>query len=399
MVRLVLAQCAAGSGHGKVCGAAMTHAVRIKCAGIVECLLDAGLAGSESCHLVSLIHQASPRQGHTAAIDAVSKAEASRASVVAAGMAAPAQSNFDVMIYGLENYVPAIAIADLQLGCKRAPDLWTPTASALAAPLLAFNELFAPIVARILVPISPRESLLLHLHRKGMLMAVALPLAERIGACEQGLALLASAGQPVNAQQKAMYNAAALSALKPQEQGEIAARIYASSGISAKGAERLALAAQGQFDAVHKLASQASAMLGEQMLEQIIPACMKHTDGRYQVDVTGLAAALVASGLMRPFAQALAERWNAAVESLMAGPVTIPPGANFIQVAKILDDALRRLGQTHFGASLQVALRDASLLAELRQMTSTAPTDEALPMLFQIQADQLRQFAEQLQQG
>jgi hypothetical protein len=44
-------------------------------------------------------------------------------------------------------------------------------------------------------------------------------------------------------------------------------------------------------------------------------------------------------------------------------------------------------------------LREASLLTALRQMTSSAPTDEALPMLFQIQADQLRQFAEQLQQG
>jgi hypothetical protein len=140
-------------------------------------------------------------------------------------------------------------------------------------------------------------------------------------------------------------------------------------------------------------------MLGEQMLEQIMPACLKHTDGRYQVDVAGLAAALVASGLMRPFAQALAERWNAAVGSLMAGPVAIPPGAGFAQVAQILDDALRRLGQSHFAAGLLAALREASLLTELRQLTSAAPTDEALPMLFQIQADQLRQFAEQLQQG
>ena len=150
---------------------------------------------------------------------------------------------------------------------------------------------------------------------------------------------------------------------------------------------------------MHRLAGQVSALLGEQMLEQITPACIKHSDGRYQVDVAGLTAALVASGLMRPFAHALAQRWNAAVVSLMAGPVTIPPGAGFAQVAQILNDRLLRLKQSHFAAGVLAALREASLLTELRDMTSTAPTDEALPMLFQIQADQLRQFAEQLQQG
>lgn len=404
MVRLLLARYAAGFGQALLrCDAAMAHAVQVKCADIVECLLDAGLAESAPRPLVSLIDQILTREGHAAASAAVFEAQACRASAMAAGMAAEAPIKDNALVYGLEHYVPAIVIADLQLGCKPAASLWLAAAAAaspaLAAPLQTFNALLAPIVARRLSVGSFRESLLRHLHGQGLSMAVALPLADCVSACDQGLALLASAGQTVNAQQKAMYYAAALSALKPQALGTAAARIYASSGVSAKGAERLALAAQGQFNAIHNLAGQASALLGEEMLEQIMPACMKHTDGRYQVDVAGLAAALVASGLMRPFAHVIAERWNVSVKSLMATAVAIPPGATFFQVTQILDDAMHRLGQSHFAASLLAALREASLLTQLRQMTSTAQTDEALPMLFQIQADQLRQYAEQLQQG
>jgi ankyrin repeat protein len=401
MVRLMLERCVAGSGHTDVaCDAAVAHAVQLKCVDIVECLLDAGLAGPATHALVGTIVPESTSISHASALGMVFNPESWQAGAPVAGKPTGARIKFPIFFGSLETYVPMIAIADLLLSSKPAPNLWPDAAAVYAAPLQAFDHFLPRIPANTRRVVDVHESVLLHLHGRGMLMAVALPLADCAkGGYGTGVDLLAGAGLAVNAQQKAMYDAAALSALKPQEQGEIAARIYASAGISAKGVRRLALAAQGQFDAVHAFAGQVSAMLGEQMLEQIMPACLKHTDGAYQVDVAGLAAALVGSGLMRPFAQALAERWNIAVGALMAGPATIPPGAGFAQVAQILNDGLRRLGATHFAAGLLAALREASLLTELRQMTSAAPTDEALPMLFQIQADQLRQFAAQLQQG
>ena len=413
MVRLIVERRAAGSGQaGVACDAAVAHAVQLKCVDIVECLVDAGLAGPETHALVGTIVPDSTTMTHASAIATVFNPDMWEPGTTVAGKPAGARIKLAAFFGCLETYVPMIAIGDLLLSCKPAPGLWPAAAPVQATPLQAFDALLPRLSAIYRRAADVREIVMLHLHARGMLVAVALPLADCARAgygpgadlharveYGPGLDLLSSAGQAVNAQQKAMYDAAALSTLKPQEQGEIAARIYASAGISAKGARRLALAAQAQFDAVHALAGQVSAMLGEQMLEQIMPACLKHTNGVYQVDVAGLAAALVESGLMRPFAQALAARWNVAVGSLMAGPVTIPPGAGFAQVAQILNDALRRLGSTHFAAGLLAALREASLLTELRQMTSTALTDEALPMLFQIQADQLRQFAEQLQQG
>ena len=357
---------------------AMEHAVESECADIVECLMAADHAGSVPIALAKTIARSLGQKIKDVAL-----------------------LDFSVTTY--KKQVRAIAIADLQIGCKPAASLW-PVATAaqgvpaIAAPLQTLKELFEPIFGSN-YNFDQRGGLLRKLYKGGLLMTVALPLTSWAGACGQGLQLLANVNRSVNPQQKSMYYAAALSMLNPQELSTTAVRIYAASGISANGVERLALAARSQFNDVQTLIDQANAVLGEQMLEQIMPACLKHTDGRYQVDVAGLVEVLVANGLMQPFAQALAARWNAAVGSLMAGPVAIPPGASFAQVAHILNDALRRLGQTHFGASLQLALREASLLTELRQMTSRAPTNEVLPMLFQIQADQLRQFAEQLQQG
>ena len=401
MVRLILERHAAGSGQADAhCDAAVAHAVQLKCVDIVECLLDAGLAGPATHALVGTIVPESTVMTHASAVSMVFNPDMWETATPVAGKPAGARIKLAAFFGSLETYVPMIAIGDLLLSCKPAPGPWPAAAPVQAAPLQAFDGLLPrlPAIARRAVDL--REIVMLHLHGRGMLLAVTLPLADCVmGGYSPAVDLLASVGQAVNAQQKAMYDAAALSTLKPQEQGEIAARIYASAGISAKGVRRLTLAAQGQFDAIHALAGQVSAMLGEQMLEQIMPACLKHTNGLYQVDVAGLAAELVESGLMRPFAQALAARWNVAVASLMAGPVTIPPGAGFAQVAQVLNDGLRRLGATHFATGLLAALREASLLTELRQMTSTVPTDEALPMLFQIQADQLRQFAEQLQQG
>ena len=401
MVRLILERHAAGSGQADApCDDAVAHAVQLKCADIVECLVDAGLAGPATHALVGTIVPESAIMTHASALSMVFNPDMWEAAPPVAGRPVGARIKLAAFFGSLETYVPMIAIGDLLLSCKPAPGPWPAAAPVQTAPLQAFDGLLPRLPAAARRVVDLHEIVMLHLHGRGMLVAVALPLADCAkGGYGPGVDLLAGAGKAVNPHQKAMYDAAALSTLKPQEQGEIAARIYASAGISAKGVRRLALAAQGQFHAIHALAGQVSAMLGEQMLEQIMPACLKHTNGLYQVDVAGLAAELVETGLMRPFAQALAARWNIAVASLMAGPVTIPPGAGFAQVAQVLNDGLRRLGATHFATGMLAALREASLLTELRQMTSTVPTDEALPMLFQIQADQLKQFAEQLQQG
>ena len=245
MVRLMLERCAAVSGQDDVaCDAAVAHAVQLKCADIVECLVDAGLAGSPIHTPLGIVVPGSASFSHALAIETIFNPESWQAGAPVSNKSAAARMKDREFLDSLERYVPTIVVADLLLSCKPAPGLWPASAAVQAAPLMAFDDLFPQMPATGLAATRVRESVLLHLHAVGMPVAVALALADCIAAgYGPGMALLACAGQAVNAQQKAMYNAAALSALKPREQGGIAARIYASAGISAKGAERLALAA------------------------------------------------------------------------------------------------------------------------------------------------------------
>ena len=243
MVRLLLQRNAAGSGQADArCDEAVAHAVQIKCADIVECLLDAGLAGPPTHALVGSIVPDSTSLGHASATRMVLSPESWEAGAPVYGKPAGARLKHRAFFGGLETYVPMIVIADLLLSGKPGLSLWPAAAAAQAAPLQAFDDFLPRIPAATRRFVDVRESVMLHLHARGMLVAVALPLADCAkGGYGPGADLLASAGQAVNAQQKAMYNAAALSALKPLEQGELAARIYASAGISATGAKPNAL--------------------------------------------------------------------------------------------------------------------------------------------------------------
>lgn len=399
IVRLLLEQWAAGSGQPAArCDAALAHAVQARCAGIVECLLEAGHAAAPPGPLVRFICQESDNRSRDALAGLVPDEQAHHAGAALAGHAG-AMPEDGRPVSDKDAYASAIAIADLQLCCRTAADPWPDNVAARQAPLQAFSQLFGLASGHQQSMVHNRVNLLLNLHAEGLLMGVALPVADRITGCDPGLALLAGEGRQPNAHHAAMYYVAALSGLKPQHHAAAAARIFAASGAGALGVERLARVAHRQFEALQDLVGRAGAQLGEEMLEQIMPACIGHTDSRYRVDVAGLVAALFRSGLVPPFAHMLADRWTAAVASLLATPVAVPSGATFQQLTQILDEAMRGLGQSHLAASLLAALREADLLAELRRMTGALPADDVLPLLFRIQADQLSQYAEHLQRG
>lgn len=100
------------------------------------------------------------------------------AGAPAAGKPAGARIKFAMFFGGLETYVPMIAIADLPLSCKPAPNLWPAAAAIHAAPLQAFDHFLPRIPAITRRVVDVRESVLLHLHARRMLVAVALPLAD-----------------------------------------------------------------------------------------------------------------------------------------------------------------------------------------------------------------------------
>lgn len=381
--------------------AAWSHATQSGCADIVECLLDLGHAEATRPELVRYLHQASSKNGHAASIGAVWKAKAHHASAMAAGRSSSARSEYGTMIHGLENYEPVIVTIDLRLIKTMATGSW-PTivarsaADDLETPLQTFDRLIAPTEAAHPTLAGLRESLLLHLHEQRLLMAVALPLADWLTGCSEELAQLSDTVEAVDPRLRAMYYAAALSALDLQEQAVFAARLYTLADVSADGIKRLSLAAQGQLGEVGSLASQAGSLLGKKVMQGIIPACMKRTNARYEVDIRALVETLMANGLLRPLAQVVADSWNASVTALLATPLAIPPGTTFFHITQIMGHAMHRLGQTHFAAKLLAGLDSTDVLVALRQMAGTAGTRIALPALLKIQTDQLRRYCGQL---
>lgn len=405
LFRLVLERCDPDPAQARhLVKEALEHAVKDGCVDIVECLLAATPGAFASTGLIGQVHRASRNNGHAAAIDRALDAQLRLAEGMAAGKADAAKCRYHVDIDGLEHYVDAIVIIDLQLSRKPELESWPLAAlprmsSSQTTPLQVFQELLAPQLAEWDRSMDARENLLKHFQARLLSMAVALPVSDCLGRTSPGLELLASPGRPVNPEQRAIYCAAALSALDPVAQAANAGRLFASANISADAITQLSRTARLQFMALHAIGVQASALLGEEMLEKILPACRQRTDSRHKVDVVGLTAALIQAGLMQPLAQVVAESWKDSVVALMTTPLPLPPGATFFDITQILEKALRQLGHSHFAARLLAGLRQASVLSALRQLISKAETDEALPMLFQIQVDQLRQYGEQLQQN
>jgi ankyrin repeat protein len=404
LFRLMLKRANIGAGHGApFFNAAWSHAAQSGCADIVECMLYVGLGDDNSPDLVRQIHQASDRAGHGASVKAIMYANAHHASVMAAGRPTVAGSEYTAMMHGLEHYVPAIVGADLRFINTTATGFW-PSVTAqsvsgtLDAPVQLFEQLIAPTGSRHLAVECLRESLLLHLHGQRLLLAVALPVADCLAACANSLALLGGAAEKYSPQQSAMYYAAALSALNPQDQAGFASRLYSLAKIGGDDIKRLTIASQGQFNALCTLAGKVATQNGELVQEGILPACMGQTNARYEVDVVALADKLFANGLTRLLAQVVATCWNASVTALMATPLVIPPCATFFHVTQIIDNALRRLGQTHFAARLLAALSSLEAASAPRHMSSK-PTGDALPMLFKCQVDQLRGYCDRLRRS
>ena len=402
LVRLVLDRCRSASVRANaLCGAALAHAVRTKCVGILEPLLEWAHTVIGFDELMAICWVPSITTSHSAAIRRVMEAEANYGRAKAAGQSYQGKLTYDVTMYKLENYLPCIAINDLLRSyCKtagfRLAITGPGTQPSPGQPLELLKQLIAAGASPGSMGIDSRDGLLRSLSLQSMLMTVALPVADCLTGRGRALAVIAGPGCAVNAQQTAIYYAAALNTLEPAALKEEAARIYTLAGISAHGCERVELAMQRDMDALMSMIGQIGVLLGEEMLGKIMPACKGHTAGDYQVDVAGLAAVLVGHGLIAPLASAVAESWKRAIGTLMGMPLQIPSGATFAEVARLMDEAVERQGQLHFASILPGMLNQAALLAELGKMTGAAEEDKALHLLFQIQCDQLRQYCRQI---
>lgn len=405
MCRLVLERGRAVSASADVrWDEALTHAARTHRADVVECLLAAGATRSEmpQKYTFALPQHRLGDKSHCDALRTVFEAHAVRASATTAVQAVEARQRFEVMIYGFEYYAPAIAIADLQHSCQTAAALWpagtavTPSATS-DVQLARFVEFLEPLAPDKTPMYGPRHALMSSLFGMRFLLSIALPVCDCLVGRDKMIAVLAGPDAVANAQQRAVYHAAALSTLKPAAQAEAAVRLYTVAGISADGVKRLGRAARQQFDDLLEMAGEAAALLGAKMIGQIMPACQSQTDNRYRVDAGRLAATLVAAGLIRPLANAVAESWRIAIETLKAMPLSMPPGVTFLQAAQIMEDAIDRLARAPFATTLLAKLDGVHLLTELRAMTEAVETDDTLHVLFQIQVDQLRQYCAQLQ--
>ena len=378
MVRLMLAQGGREFSHGMPrCQAAAAHAAESGSVDIVECLLDAGHPGPAPESLVSFISQASTQVLHAAS---------------ATTLDAPV------------DYAPAVTICDLPLVRLSTYDLWTSLATtspldARSQRLGMFSQLIAPLTSPRGMPADLRENLLLHLHKTGILLAAALPLADCLLLALRGLEHY-SAGQHMDRTlQTTMHCATAASMLDLQALNLRVAATYSRAGISANGRARLTGAAQRQLLQLINLAAEAGILLSEDIMAKIMPTCCSQVDGRSFIDSGSLVTELTAGGLLRPLAQVVAASWKDAVAWRLGAPLDIPQGASFQQIRQRMDNAVEKLGKSHLAPAILASLREADMRGPLRENATAARTGEAVHPLLQFQTAQLRRFAERMRQG
>lgn len=392
MVRLLLKRCAAGSGQGNFrYGAALTGAVQMKC-GIVERVLEARSAAATPDEWVKLVQELI-KESHASLIGLKSRTQAHPASALGAGQSGEVVNGGNPMAFQLKNCIPVIAIADLPLLHMPQEKLWSYNKTVDSSPLQIFNQLVSTILSRGHANGMVCESLLKQLHDQHVLTAVALSVTDCLVNQNQWLGLHVGSDAFANEQQKAICYAAALSTLAPLVPSrEMLRDVYMAAGISTSGADRLAMVAQSQFDQLQDLVFAVSTKLSDDMLSEIMPACLKHTNGGDEVNVGKLAKSLVASGLIRPIAVAVAESWQTAVNALMNQPLEIPPGATIIEVVRIIGDNMNTVVKQHFAATLQAELRKWNVDTPFRVMSVAAKTDDALDPLFQLQINLLKDY-------
>ena len=370
----------------------MKQAVEEGCADIVECLLEAGHAVVIPDESISFIYRVWGRAGHAIAMSKVAEVKALRASFMADDHSDQTRHMFKKRASMLERYARAIVIADLSLCHASASRLWPGVGATLTSPMEIFNRFVAPFVSAQPAEDASRALLLKHLHAQQVLITVALPILDRLTGRKEGLALLAGADTEANVRQKAVYYAAALSIVQALEPDEMIDKVYASAGISANGVQRLEHAAQEQRSALQELATEAGALLFGEILGEIVPACLEHTDGRYETDIGALSKRFVASGLIRPLANVVAESWRITIDALKIASPSNPSSATPIPDARILNETISTVAEPLLAKTLQAELRKPKVVSELREMSVAAGTDFALDPLFQLQVELLKDY-------
>ena len=398
MVKLLLKRCIAGFEQGKVDrGPGRMGAVQMK-RGIVERVLKAN--PSETPDKWGKLVKELIAESHAGLIGLKWWTQEHPASAIGTVRSVDVMNGGDLTTSRLENCIPYIAIADLPLLRMPSEKLWSYDKNTDPLPLQIFNQLVSAILFRVPASGNFWESLIRHLHEQHVLTAVALYVADCLVKQHQWLGLHVGPDAFSNERQKAIYYAAALSI--PAELIPFREKfweVYMKAGISTEGAEQLAIAAERQFIELQDLVVAVINKLDGEMLTDIMPACLQHTNCEYEVNVSSLATRLVATGMIRPIAVAVSESWQTAISSLRDKPLALPSGATFKQFAQIMGDAMNKVARPRFAATLQAELCKWNVESPFRVMSFAANADDALNPLFQRQIGQLKEYCSRLIMG
>ena len=256
------------------------------------------------------------------------------------------------------------------------------------------------------------------LYSVGIRAACLVPIGECLASFPEVWPVFTDFKGKTNEKQMQLVCAAALRGLATMTANGAALRHYKEAGISAEGIARLSAVATRQIDKLIALADALLTTAGNDMAQELMPACLFRTGLENAVDTETLIAVLHKARWLKPVAQAIATSWEAALAALGAEPVSMPAGSTLKQMAHLLSEHVRREAPLRFAQMLQKELAAPTLLAVKRawqertwmertgwerrdREAGSKPvfkmlTHEGIELLFQIQCDQLRQYCEQL---
>jgi ankyrin repeat protein len=280
----------------------------------------------------------------------------------------------------------SIAIADLHADRDEcAADLPTPDQA-----MAFFTGLAGAIQGE-----AATQDLFRWLHGKGIRMAAAQQVVELLASAQRAWGSNGGSARSARPQQMLAYCVAALSRMQMPGASQKVVEGYKAAGIAASAIARLSGVAMQQLAALAVMAEQAAAVLGGDMLDKLIPACLARTVLEYEVDSVAFTRSLADDGFCAPVAQAIALGWKAAIAALQVRKTAMAAGLTMAQVMQFMRKQTELQAPAEFALAMRCQLRSRDNLSQLQAMLGSG-NDEGLHALFQVQCDQLLQYCEQL---
>lgn len=237
------------------------------------------------------------------------------------------------------------------------------------------------------------------LHGKGLSLAWAQELASLLAPAHAWALSVAKRTRPdVITQQRLIFCVGALGQLELGSSANNVQAIYRRLEISSAGKERLCGIANQQLAVLVRLAEEAAAQLGNELMNRLITSCLTLTSAKYEIRQDELRDRLVQDGFIEPLARVIASGWQATVAEIMGMTETVSQTTSLAAIIQHVNKVVVDNAQRMLVGEVKKNIRPHNFLETLQSTLMPARNDGVISDLYQVQHDWFSQLDQQLEQ-